>query len=460
MNGVKNLKHKFSRPNLAKASLWIFFGLLAYMPLHIFLSTWLGTTFKLLEFAKIAKDLILIIGFVLVLISALDKKWLKTLKKDKLAWFVGLYALLTLVMAIFIPNDQDAEALAIVYNLRFLLFFVYGVLLTRLYKADWLQKNALRVVLSVAMIVMTFGFVQYLWLPDDALTRFGYSKGNGVLPAFHIDNKPDLERIMSTIRDPNSLGSYLIIILSLSLTCLLVTKNKDLKNIYTGLIALSLMCLWFTFSRSAWIGAFMAVATVLFLIYFKGKTKRLIIKPSLVIILASVIVLGLVSLYVAKDSYFVKNVILHADESTELEDPNQLRVRFWQESIQSGVEQPLGYGPGTAGLASIRNQDQGTILNENYYLQILHEVGVVGLVLFLAILATVAHELYGMTKKENYLAIALLASFVGLAITNFLVHIWSNEAVAYTWWGLAGLVIYSDSFITKNSNRKKQKSKV
>ncbi|MCA9348277.1 hypothetical protein KC867_02615, partial [Candidatus Saccharibacteria bacterium] len=180
MNGVESLKRKFTRPNLAKASLWIFFGLLAYMPLHIFLSTWFGTTFRLLEFAKIAKDLVLIVGFVLVLISALDRRWLTSLKQDKLAWFVGLYALLTLVMAIFIPNDQDAEVLAIVYNLRFLVFFVYAVLLTRLYKADWLQRQALRVVLGIGLLVMTFGFVQYMWLPDDALMRFGYSKGSGV----------------------------------------------------------------------------------------------------------------------------------------------------------------------------------------------------------------------------------------------------------------------------------------
>ena len=90
-------------------------------------------------------------------------------------------------------------------------------------------------------------------------------------------------------------------------------------------------------------------------------------------------------------------------------------------------------------LASIRNNTQGTILNENYYLQIGTEVGIFGLGLFLAILFVVARRLYWL--RSNPLALALLASFVGLAVTNLLVHIWSNEAVAYTWWGLAALTI-------------------
>ncbi len=121
-----------------------------------------------------------------------------------------------------------------------------------------------------------------------------------------------------------------------------------------------------------------------------------------------------------------------------LEDPNQLRIRFWQESLTAIFLQPEGTGPGTAGLASIRNDKQGTILNENYYFQIATEVGVAGLILFLGIIVAVA---YGLYRRRSYLlAVALLASFAGLAVTNFLVHIWSNEAVAYTWWGLASLM--------------------
>ena len=148
-------------------------------------------------------------------------------------------------------------------------------------------------------------------------------------------------------------------------------------------------------------------------------------------------------------------MVFHADESTVLEDPNQLRARFWQESIEDIVQNPFGSGPGTAGLASIKNDVQGIILNENYYLQIGTEVGVVGLAIFLAILATTAYRLWGV---QGIAAAGLFASFIGLAFTNALVHIWSNEAVAYTWWGLAGLGISFRSL--SNDRRRSDKTKV
>lgn len=425
-----------------RAALWIFFGLLAYMPLHILLSTWLGNMFGLLELAKVFKDVVLLAGFSLVIVASIRQPGFKLLLKDKLVWLIGAYALLTLGTALLRPTDQDAEILAIVYNLRFLVFFLYGTLLTLIYKPSWLQKNAVNVVLAVAGLVLAFGFVQYMWLPDDALARIGYGRDNGVLPAFFIDDKPDLERIMSTLRDPNSFGSYLIIVLSLIFSYLLVTKNKDLKNVYLGLLALGLLCLWFTFSRSAWIGAFAALL-VLVALHYK-RPKNITLDKRLVSLLAVGLVVVLAGLFVARDSYFIKNVILHADESTVLEDPNELRVRVWRQSIDAVADQPFGYGPGTAGLPSVRNDIQGTVLNENYYLQIMYEVGVLGLGLFLAILVVVGYRLYGLVGNSR-LALALLASFIGLVITNFLVHIWANEAVAYTWWGLAGLAISLDS---------------
>jgi O-antigen ligase len=155
-------------------------------------------------------------------------------------------------------------------------------------------------------------------------------------------------------------------------------------------------------------------------------------------------------LFSMRDSYFVRNVIFHADESTVQEDPNELRKRFWQESLSGIAEEPLGHGPGTAGLASIHNQVQGVELNENYYLQIAYEAGIIGLILFMAILGIVALDLYRLEK--SMLAKALLASLAGLMITNFLVHIWSNEAVAYTWWGLAGLIIRNTDNKSKTLN--------
>ncbi len=436
-------------------SLYIFYGLLAYMPLHIFISTVFGVATGYLEFAKVCKDIVLMFGFCLLFITSLNKAWFKAFISNKITLLLAAYAVLTMILALFRPTDQDAEILGIVYNLRFLLFFLYGWLLLYHFPAQILRDIALRVVLGVGIIVVGFGIVQYVFLPNDALTHLGFTRANGVLPAFFIDDKPNLERVMSTIRDPNSLGSYLIIIISLLVALYLRTKDTMKKN---GLIVYglaSLTCLYFTFSRSAWIGLCLAIATfVVLLVVRKASVAKRITRPMVIFGLASLVLLtGL--LFVSRNTYFVKNVIFHADQSTVQDDPNELRVKFLKESLEDIKNNPLGDGPGTSGLASVKNQVQGVRLNENYYLQIATEAGIAGLVLFIIILGVVASGLY-TNNPGDLIMFGLLASFVGLAFANLLVHIWSNEAVAYTWWGLAGLYMIGGKGIVKKKKNTTQ----
>lgn len=414
------------------------------MPLHIFLSTWFGSAFSLLEPARVLKDLVMVIGFLLALGLSYRKKWFREITKNKLIWLIAGYGLLTLILALLRKTDQDAEILGVVYNTRFLVFFIYAVLLSNLNAKNKLRKDVLVAVLGSALAALVFGLIQYTMMPNSFLEHFGYMRGNGVLPAFFIDDKPDLERIMSTLRDPNSYGSYLIIIGSLAGTLLL--KKKTYRNIAIGFLSLMLLNLIFTFSRSAWIGFVVSVLVVLAVVFGRGVFRVRKRKVSLILALMC-LAFGVV-LAVSWNSYFVQNVIFHADKSTVLEDPNELRIRFWKESVREVVSDPIGSGPGTAGLASIRNNVQGTELNENYYLQVASEVGVIGLILFVSVLVLVVLKLFNLVQSD-WLALALLASFAGLLVTNFLVHIWSNEAVAYTWWGLAGIVIGRSLIIDK-----------
>ena len=243
---------------------------------------------------------------------------------------------------------------------------------------------------------------------------------------------------MSTQRDPNSFGSYVLIVVGLA-GALWLRGGRE-RKLSQGFLLLCGLCLWFTFSRSAWIGAVVTMAVLMLLSSKRFRIDKRHVKLGAIgFMVTSGVVLGVV--VASWNTYLVQNVILHADTSTTLEDPNELRLRFAKESVHNIVHNPLGTGPGTAGLASIRNNIQGTQLNENYYLQIASEVGVIGLALFLAIVCVVTARLYRRHRTGDWLATALLASLAGLCVTNLLVHIWATEAVAYTWWGLAPLVL-------------------
>lgn len=430
---------------LVRLSYWTFIGLLAYMPLHIFVSTWVGSALGILELTRIAKDIVMFGGFLILLATSFRRSWFRKLAREKLLWLIVGYGVLTLLLALVRPTDLDAEILGVVYNTRFLIFFLYSIMLVQVFGVSRLRRHALIAVFASALVVLSFGIVQYTVLPNSALEHVGYRRSNGVLPAFYIDDKPDLERVMSTLRDPNSYGSYLIIIGSLA-TALLIVKPK-MRRFGAGFVILSLLNLLFSFSRSAWIGFIVSVG-VLISLEMKDKINPRLLKKILITGLVMLLLIcGL--MYSSRNTYFVKNVVFHADESTVLEDPNQLRVRFWKESLRDIASDPVGSGPGTAGLASIRNDTQGTELNENYYLQIASEVGVVGLSLFMGILGVIGLRLLKL-YRQDWLVLALLGGFAGLLITNFLVHIWSNETVAYTWWGLSGIALtFNKSFVNR-----------
>ncbi|HEU4984309.1 MAG TPA: hypothetical protein VFT58_01605, partial [Nitrososphaera sp.] len=67
------------------------------------------------------------------------------------------------------------------------------------------------------------------------------------------------------------------------------------------------------------------------------------------------------------------------------------------------------------------------------------EVGVVGLLLFIAINVQAAALLW--LRRNNVLARILLASLVGITLVNFLSHAWTDETTSLLWWGLAGLAL-------------------
>jgi hypothetical protein len=118
---------------------------------------------------------------------------------------------------------------------------------------------------------------------------------------------------------------------------------------------------------------------------------------------------------------------------------NLQRVRqALKDGAKSIVHEPFGRGPGTAGPASVRNNHPPRI-SENYFLQIGQEVGVIGLLLFLAINIEVGLLLY--QNKQSMLMRVLLASLIGLTLVNMLSHAWADDTLGLLWWATAGLAL-------------------
>jgi hypothetical protein len=248
---------------------------------------------------------------------------------------------------------------------------------------------------------------------------------------------------MSTIKDPNSLGAYLILpILFSGLALFKKSANRLLfvrpfrRYALAVMLLLQVTALFLTFSRGALLGLILSAVT-LFVVVAREKLVAFIKMYKLIIILFFALFSFLFAQF--SNTYIVQNLVLHSDESTVLADPNELRVSLAQQALEGVEEEPFGHGPGSAGLVAIKNP-KGGILTENYYLQIAYEVGWLGLLLFVAILSIISYQLSIMSRKEPIVAV-LFSALIGYLFYSLLIHLWSNEAVALQWWLLTGAIL-------------------
>jgi hypothetical protein len=277
------------------------------------------------------------------------------------------------------------------------------------------------------------------------MTHFGYTIERGVKPAFFIDDKTDLQRIMSTLRDPNSLGAFLILPMCILWSMLLEKREKAKRLLVTGLFGLHGLALFLTFSRGAWVGVLISLSVLTVV------TQRKLLKTWLVrfwpLLIGAVLVFG-AGAYSLRDQYAVQNIIFHSDETTTAEyDSNEYHLFFAQKGLKGIVQQPLGHGPGTAGVVSIHKDGKG-LLTENYFIQIGYEAGVLAILLLGLAHVMVAWRLAGQLHEQ--LAASLFAALWGLILIGLVSHVWTNEAVAASWWLPAGVMIATDK--TKRHN--------
>lgn len=404
---------------------------MAYMPFHIFLAQSLSLLTGGITEWKASKDALAAALALLAVILV----WIWGEYSRRFNLVVSLAALYggvhLLVWALNPDIYLGSAILGTIYNNRLFWYLIIGLGGGYLARKKLNENKLINIVLVISTVICFLGVLQY-FLPKDILTHLGYSLERGVKPAFFIDDKPDLPRIMSTLRDPNSLGAYLILPITL-IAYRLVNEVTRKRTLFLGLMGLHGLALFLTFSRSAWVGTAISLG-VFGAFYIRTQIMHFLRRYGLLLI-GFILLIASIS-FVFRDQYVVQNILIHSDENTTAElDSNENHIEFARRGLGGIIQKPLGHGPGTAGLVSIKNP-AGGFLTENYYIQIGYEIGVLGLLIF----AAASIWIYKLLLIRNTpLAICLIASFWGYLLVNMLLHIWSNEAVAAQWWLLAGL---------------------
>jgi hypothetical protein len=421
---------------------------IVYMPLHVLIVQSFSLVTGGIDAWKAAKDIIIVLLVPFLLYLSYRRGLFNNKTFRRLAILAGLYALLHLLFVAFDQNDDTYSAIVgSVYNIRLMGFLLLGLVVGSLKEGEKYLRYLLTATVLIATAVAAFGVAQY-FLPADLLTHAGYSLERGVKPLFFIDDRPELPRVMSTLKDPNSLGAYLILPILLTSYAFMSSRvNQKLfmrpfrRRTLAVMTTVMLLALFLSFSRGAAIGMVLSVVTLLCIVTGQ-RTWSYLKKYWLVfLIFLSIITISIIAL---RNNALIQDYVFHAAVSTDQADPNEKRIQLQQEAINEIAQTPQGSGPGSAGLVSISNP-QGGLLTENYYLQIAYEVGWLGLLLFLAILSVISYQLSTMSKKEPIAAI-LVSTLIGYLFYSLLIHLWSNEALALQWWLLAGVALGAQLF--------------
>lgn len=406
----------------------IFGGIVLHAPISVGLTTLFPDSETVI---KSWKEVLLGLALLLsVVILTIRGKW--EIVRTKLVYYIVLFALLNLLVIPLNFNSFEATIAGLFINLRYFLFFVLVYVAVRLYPQ--LYSLFVKVFVGGALVVMGFAILQLTVLPNDILKYIGYGEST-IMPYLTVDQNEAYVRINSTLRGPNPLGIYSVIVLALVLAAWFKVPRtfSRREQVLLGILgAGAVVSLWASYSRSAALAALAAVALVLLVVYGRRISKATWVAVAVV----AIVLMG--SLVALRDTQFVSQVILHEDPSEGNDiNSNDGHAESLADGARRFVTQPLGSGIGSTGSPSLYTD--APVIIENQYFYVAHETGWVGLTLFLMINYIVLKKLW--RRRAQWLALGVFASGVGIAIAGIFLPVWADDTVSIIWWGLAAIAL-------------------
>jgi O-antigen ligase len=233
--------------------------------------------------------------------------------------------------------------------------------------------------------------------------------------------------------EPNTLGGYLVLMLSLVFGLLLTLKETKPKIYLTCLVFFIAVALAATFSRSSWLSLIpMAIA----LLYFSEK-KKIILGVILFILIAGPMVMpqnvrdrALYTVSQAKEAGQVQIGKTRIDTSTSA------RLMSWKVILTKDfIAQPL-LGYGVTGYTFVDAQ----------YPRVLAETGLIGLLFFFLLLYTIyrnAYLTYMQTRNDFYRGVSLgfLAGFFAMLTHGIGSNTFIIVRIMEPFWFLTAMII-------------------
>lgn len=415
----------------------VFFG---YLSIHPFMTAFVGSLTESYAPIKIWKDVLVgIVAAFAVVYGLINVRVREKILGDQLTWLVTAYVGCTFWIFVLSRGYGDESGYAgLIFNLRFIaLFFIIRVFMYGLAGSGKQMRVSLNLlvksVIVIGVSVALFGVVQTLILPDSSMSKLGYDGVNTISPISTIDNNIDAPRAFSTLRGPNEFGAFLIIPILLCVERFLRTRKWQ----YCVGVLVMFIGLCFSHSRAAFLGLVVALTAFALIRLYKTPRKRVVTFGIL-----GALVFFIITLLTAMNYEPARMVVFHSSSGDDslIEGSTFDHFNAAIQGVSDVIDHPFGRGVGEAGPASFYQTDgDHPRIAENYYIQIAQEVGIVGLILFISIVALGLHRVRRM-KGVPY-SKSLLAGFIGLSVVALFLHTWADDPVAYVAWGMLSIIL-------------------
>jgi Lipid A core - O-antigen ligase and related enzymes len=354
------------------------------------------------------------------------------------------------------------------YIIGFALFFIIVNSIKNLKEVI----TAVIILLSSTAIAAFVGLYQYFFNPF-----FG-----------NINLWVEMNRINATFTDPNSLGAYSVMLFPIFLGLIFICKKWFVKLIIGVLLIPFLFNIFFSGSRTAFLG--LLVTSTIFIIiglwtgieklnakFKKPATYKKVLLWLSVVMIFIILMLSILNfLPVLFEKATPSNVLLQrinlaaeklytAIKNEDLAAVSMVsgdRKILWDQAINMFKDHPVsGVGVGAyiielpnyyvkMGVANYRK----TLVDfsGNYYLQFLSEMGLPGLILILSIFFIIIKKVFGyfsLQKKEgalkgyNWLIIGLFVSFISMIIALIFGPHTNFDEIQLAFWLIIGLLLAS-----------------
>lgn len=256
-----------------------------------------------------------------------------------------------------------------------------------------------------------------------AVALYGLYQWHIKVPPLALWDDPESEykitRVYSFLGNPNLLGGYLLP--TISLTTFFYFGNLGWRKLLLFVaFGLQVVCLYFTYSRGAWIGlalgagiAFICSLLIFWHIFAKNKVLKGLLYGGMLAGLGGVVFMVLKSPELQER---LRSLMSGGEHSS-----NNFRINVWMSSLEIIKDYAItGVGLGTKVFQKIYSYYMASgfkaLSTYNVLLEVWLEMGIFGLLSFIAMLfAHLGRCLWGMVQEIDYSArLFLAAAFTGL----------------------------------------------